>query len=245
MTTFQILSDLHLETGVKYPVDTILPRSDILVLAGDIGSFYEPTAIIEFIQEIAPKFKFILYVPGNHEYYFSNKKSVIESHSTLLYNFKKLTSHIKHFHVLDRKIVRINGVVFAGATLWSDPHPHRALPDYMNLDLTSKDYLNMHNRDRKWLNRVSKLDEPIVVITHHAPSKQVLKRSSFVNVYESFYATSLEHTDIFKKAKVWVFGHTHHNVDKIIGNTRIVTNQSGKSADPCSVDTTQIIKIEV
>jgi len=28
---------------------------------------------------------------------------------------------------------------------------------------------------------------------------------------------------------MWIYGHTHYNVDQYIGNTRIITNQRGYS----------------
>ena len=88
-----------------------------------------------------------------------------------------------------------------------------------------------------------KTDGPLVVITHHAPSKTLLLPSRFARKYSSFYATNLENTSIFKKADVWVFGHTHHNVDVNIGSTRVVANQFGKKKDACNADFKKIIAI--
>jgi len=244
MTPFQIISDLHIETGVVYPVESITPHSEILVLAGDIGSFYHLDPLVDFLEKISSKFKHILYIPGNHEYYYSadDKKKTVGS---LLHGFKKSVSHIGHLHVMDRHLVNINGTIFAGATLWSDPYPHKRLPDFMNLNISIHEYADMHKRDHKWLNRVADLnveESSLVVITHHAPSKTLVKKSRFTDMYESFYATSLEHTRIFKKADVWVFGHTHYNIDKMFGNTRVISNQAGKEADNCVVDANQIVK---
>jgi predicted phosphodiesterase len=242
MTPFQILSDLHIETGVIYPVESITPHSDVLVLAGDIGSFYNLEPLVDFLEKISPKFKHVLYIPGNHEYYHSSDDRP-ESIGTLLHKFKKAVAHIDYLHVMDRKMVNIDGTVFAGATLWTDPHPHNRLPDFINLKISVHEYSDMHKRDVKWLNRVTDSVgvSPLVVITHHAPSKTLVKKSMFTEMYESFYATSMEPTRVFNKADVWVFGHTHNNVDTMIGTTRVVSNQSGKSTDKCQVDETQIV----
>jgi len=241
MTPFQILSDLHIETGVLYPVESVIPHSEVLVLAGDIGSFYNVAPLVDFLEKISLKFKHVMYIPGNHEYYHSGNDRP-ETIGTLLYKFKKAVAHLDHVHVMDRKIVNINGTVFAGATLWSDPYPHKRIPEFVNLNISVHEYADMHKRDLKWLDRVAEQVElPLVVITHHAPSKTLVKRSTFADLYDSFYASSIEHLRIFKKANVWVFGHTHNNIDKMIGNTRLVSNQSGKSIDRCTINTTQVI----
>jgi predicted phosphodiesterase len=245
MTPFQIISDLHLETGVVYPVESITPHSEVMVMAGDIGSFYNLDPLGDFLDKISSKFKHILYVPGNHEYYYSLDDKPYQTTGHLLHKFKKAVSHIENLHVMDRHLVKINGTIFAGATLWSDPYPHKRLPDFMNLDKSLNEYADMHKRDIKWLNRVADLnvgEASLVVITHHAPSKTLVKKSRFTEMYESFYATSLEHTRIFKKANVWVFGHTHNNVDKMFGNTRVISNQAGKKADNCVVDVNQTVE---
>ena len=241
MTPFQILSDLHIETGVLYPVESIIPHSEVLVLAGDIGSFYNLAPLVDFLEKISLKFKHIMYIPGNHEYYHSGNDKP-KTIGNLLYKFKKAVAHLDNIYVMDRKIVNINGTVFAGATLWSDPYPHKRLPEFVNLNISVHEYADMHKRDLKWLDRVAEqVDSPLVVITHHAPSKTLVKRSTFADLYDSFYASSIEHRRIFKKANVWVFGHTHNNIDKMIGNTRLVSNQSGKSIDTCTINTSQVI----
>ena len=182
MTPFQIISDLHLETGVVYPVKSITPHSEVLVLAGDIGSFYNLDPLVDFLEKISSKFKHVLYIPGNHEYYYSLDKRR-QTTGALLYKFKKAVSHIGRLHVMDRHLVNINGTIFAGATLWSDPYPHKRLPDFMNLDKSLHEYADMHKRDIKWLNRVADLnigEAPLVVITHHAPSKTLVKKSASI-----------------------------------------------------------------
>lgn len=250
--TFQIISDLHIEAGDPKSftvIKQIEARTPTLVIAGDMGSFHRIQPMIQLLEEAAGKFKHVLYVPGNHEYYHdSNANRKYKSLGELLYAFKRAVSEnprLQNVHVLDRKMVSIDGVTFAGATLWSDVGNAKALPEYIRLDVSVEEYQAMHRRDIKWLYRVSKMktDGPLVVITHHAPSKTLLLPSRFARKYSSFYATNLENTSIFKKADVWVFGHTHHNVDVNIGSTRVVANQFGKKKDACKPDFKKIIAI--
>ena len=76
MTNFQIVSDLHIEyksNDVPDPLTLITPSADILILAGDIGSFYQYDQLKTFLINLCPYFKVVVYVPGNHEYYNKTK----------------------------------------------------------------------------------------------------------------------------------------------------------------------------
>jgi predicted phosphodiesterase len=251
--SFQILSDLHTETGNEYSnniIDNINPRTDTLILAGDIGSFYNTDSLLNCLRIAAGKFKHVLYVAGNHEYYYSTSAHAKKKKmSDLLFAFKRKVSQdplLTNVHILDRNIIRLNGVVFAGTTLWTDPRPLKTIPDFIRLGINIFEYEALHLRDARWLSRVeASLDksEPLVVITHHAPLKSCLRKSGFINKYSSLYTTSFERTRIFKRADVWIYGHTHHNIDKMIGSTRVVTNQAGKEIDPCEADLSKIINI--
>ena len=65
--SFQIISDLHLESEPQATILKNIPvLSDILVMAGDIGSFYDIDPILELLREACSKFKHVIYVPGNH-----------------------------------------------------------------------------------------------------------------------------------------------------------------------------------
>ena len=71
----QYCSDLHLEFSqnkkfiAKHP---LIPRGDMLLLAGDIVPFTEIEEQADFFNYIADNFKITYWVPGNHEYYHSN-----------------------------------------------------------------------------------------------------------------------------------------------------------------------------
>lgn len=71
----QLISDLHLE---RYPefVPSAAPEVDVLVLAGDIGS-YQPGSLLQGddfgLSRFSPRrtdaeWPRVLYVPGNHEF---------------------------------------------------------------------------------------------------------------------------------------------------------------------------------
>ena len=100
-----ILSDLHIELSKfqPQPVD-----ADVIVLAGDID---KGARGIVWARKTWPD-KEIIYVPGNHEYYFS---SIEEENKQMA---KAGKSH--GVHVLNPGEAIIQGVRFLGGVLWTD-----------------------------------------------------------------------------------------------------------------------------
>ena len=283
MSTFQVLSDVHLEAYTDFSgtcfscnqkghradvcprlgheiknlsvTNYIVPKAPILILAGDLGSLYSPHYIIQFLKTCSENFEQVLYVLGNHEFYFHPPASASgplrgrgqradhpkKDMDSLLYNFKRLVNApengLSNVTILDRKVVRINGVYFAGATLWTDVSQIKKMPDYVRLGITKQDYQNRHQRDLKWIYRVCSQikDAPLVLITHHCPSRLFLPKNNFALKNASMYASDLiDNFSENENISFWVFGHTHHNVDVTKNSTRYVTNQVGKKWDKCS-----------
>ncbi len=69
----QLLSDLHLETNGAWQAQAA-PEADLLVLAGDIGSYQVGTRLSDIhfgLSRFSPKQGWpcpVIFVPGNHEY---------------------------------------------------------------------------------------------------------------------------------------------------------------------------------
>jgi activator of HSP90 ATPase len=70
---------------------------------------------------------------------------------------------------------------------------------------------------------------PVVVVTHHAPSKMSTKpRYQNDTIMNGAYSSDLsefilDHPEI----RVWTHGHTHDPFDYIIGTTRVICNPRG------------------
>ena len=118
----QVASDLHLE---RYPDFTpqAADEADVLVLAGDIGSYQAGSLLAargatDFaLSRFSPKapgspWRRVLFVPGNHEY------DGLELDDTRA----RLRTLCEELGItwLDREVVVIEGVRFLGTTLWSD-----------------------------------------------------------------------------------------------------------------------------
>ena len=72
----QIASDLHLEKRRDYEPELHdffpVEDRDVLVLAGDIGTYMQAWSFIEQELRRSP----VIYVPGNHEYYSCRPESM-------------------------------------------------------------------------------------------------------------------------------------------------------------------------
>jgi predicted phosphohydrolase len=120
---FQLFSDLHIEyhnDDIPNPLDYITPEAGILVLAGDIGSFYKIEQLKGFLERLCPYFDTVLYIPGNHEYYTVQNYNNVSMNNLInrLYDIEK---NINNLYVLNQSSVIINNVCITGCTLWSNP----------------------------------------------------------------------------------------------------------------------------
>ena len=116
----QLLSDLHLEVHPRLKA-TPAPDADVLVLAGDIGSYQYGSLLPgqHFgLERFSPLPQWagwpvpVLFVPGNHEY---DALDWDEAHSRL-----RSTCDALGIGWLEREVIPLNGMRFVGTTLWSD-----------------------------------------------------------------------------------------------------------------------------
>ncbi len=119
----QLLSDLHLEANASF-VATPAAQADLLVLAGDIGSYQrrkDASVMAEpdwGLRRFSPLPQYagwpvpVLYVPGNHEY----------DALDLDWAQRRLRQTCERLGIqwLERQTLCVGGVRFVGSTLWSD-----------------------------------------------------------------------------------------------------------------------------
>ncbi len=122
----QLLSDLHLESHPHFTAAPA-PGADVLVLAGDIGSYQPGSKLIEHGIADFGLARFsplpagrggagwpspVLFLPGNHEY---DGLDFDEAHARLRETCERLS-----IIWLERETVLLQGVRFVGCTLWTD-----------------------------------------------------------------------------------------------------------------------------
>lgn len=243
-------SDLHLDIDSGAGFNYELPEADILILAGDIaqvcnlrysmiGSYlYDNTS--NFIRLVADKYKHVLWVPGNHEYYDSSIQQAEQIAKTWLH-----LEGIDNVAISSKFSTVIEDVLFVGATLWTDFNKENPLDmlnanlmnDYTHIGISDMgigrslrpaDVYQIHKEHRAfitselYLNTLSK----VVVITHHAPDYES-ECDEITNMTPMYCCTDMEEIIFNHAPNYWIHGHTHKEVCYNIGETKVVSNPRG------------------
>ena len=241
MINFQLMSDIHIEyknDDVPNPLDYITPSSDILILAGDIGSLYKYKQLNEFLKKLAALFKVVIYVPGNQEYYRPNDTYESIPFQTLKARFNEIKLNIPNLHILDKSSIQINDLLIIGCTLWSDAMINipKFIVKIQEMNYTS--YRKLYNEDlsyiKKMLSYCAVNNLKSLVISHHLPSYSLVPRNKLNWKFISMYASNIDYLFDDYHIDVWIAGHIHKNFNTKIKNTRVMSNQMGKPKDNVS-----------
>ena len=235
----RIASDIHTEMWdgnnlhkFKRMVDHVLPvmeddKEQILILAGDIGSCHKKDNFRLFFDLVAPRFKLVYGVPGNHEGYGGELNELVKEDSNITFT--------------DTMYIQTKDYNIAQATLWTDFNKHdetimkladKGLNDYKHVrkqgssDLITAEYIyERHKFSKRYLQRV--VDEDSIVITHHAPSEKSVHSHYAGSPINYGFFSDLESLILQNKPKIWCHGHMHNSSDYMIGDTRVVCNPVG------------------
>jgi predicted phosphodiesterase len=241
----RVLSDMHLEFVKSKDMDQFLqdhiPPTDsdsetVLVLAGDILQFHKPISYTD-LMEYTKRFRAVVYVAGNHEWYFGTFP-----HSADV--FKKKIRKFPNFYFLDGEMVKIDDVNFIGATLWTDfdknnPVAKQVAQSYMNdyeYIETDDGILQPHDTYRQHKIDLDAIEDQLtitkgekqVVVTHHGPSmKSVPERFRNGGLANFAFNSDLSELILDYEPAYWIHGHTHTPVQYEIGKTTVVCNPVG------------------
>lgn len=241
MVLFRPLSDLHNEvqpfTLNPLPTD----KDTILSLAGDI---YSPKKLMPWLHEVAERFKHVVVVLGNHDYWKGSYDRVRQEIELYIH-----THEIKNVHVLFDRAVVLEGYLFFGGTMWTDfnrrdPMTMLRAPDVMKdykkirtnnygRRLTVQFLLERHEwyktRLRETLADPQYADLPIVVLSHHAPCYLSLDPCYSHNHNDNGYYYANMHDLILDNPRIrlWQHGHIHYRSYYDLGDTQILCNPSG------------------
>lgn len=221
----QVISDIHIEQFDEpyYIIDhCVFPdKEQDLVVAGDLG---DSQHVIPALIMLSPLFRHVIFVPGNHEYYWSSVSATDKALSELHNEYPNII-------VLQKRELTIDSR-FGGCTLWSniqrDPMSmvlaYRYLNDFKLIkDMTTAAYFDLHVEHYTWLKTVV----PDIVVTHHAPSLASISQQYVNDDLNAAFATDLSDFVFDSSIRLWVHGHIHNKSDYIIGSTRVVCNPYG------------------
>ena len=194
-----------------------------------------------FLQRCSADFKHVVYVAGNHEFYHGKWPLGIDY-------MKTECAVYGNVHFLENDTFKVDDVTFIGCTLWTDcnkfdPLTLHALGGLMNdfniirnsdkgfTKLKPAHIAEQHKKSMQYIKHVidGKTDEKFVVVGHHAPSrKSTHPRYQHDQIMNGGYSSSLDEFIMdHPQIKLWTHGHTHHEFDYVIGETRIACNPRG------------------
>ncbi|MBU6379319.1 MAG: metallophosphoesterase [Gammaproteobacteria bacterium] len=243
------LSDLHLESQA---FDATLPNGDVLLVAGDLCharclgparqdrySIEQRDRVMRFLDQARARFAHVLVIAGNHEPY----DGVLEDTMGLM------RRQLDGIRVLDNEMVELEGTMVFGTTLWTDfegrsPAAMDAVRRRMGefffvktrradgtlAKFRPEDALAAHDAAMAALRAAvaTAAGKPMIVVTHHAPSRLGLNPRFAGNGLDGAYASNLDDViGALGSIRVWVHGHTHIARTYRIGSTSVCSNALG------------------
>jgi predicted phosphodiesterase len=250
----QLLSDLHLEVHPQFTPEPH-PEADVLVLAGDIGSYQPGSKLVDDdfgLARFSPLPHLgawptpVIFVPGNHEY---DQQDFDAAHSRLRQTCDRLG-----LIWLERETVQLQGVRFVGTTLWSDfdalaegagAHLSALLKTREKAFRAANFYLRKTGSTRHgqpmmaeqvreqalvcqdWLREAlcQPFDGPTVAVTHFAPSLRSADPRYGLTPGTAGFCNALD--ALLVHAQLWLHGHLHAPSDYRVGHCRVVANPLG------------------
>lgn len=246
----QLLSDLHMEVHPRLQIAPA-PGADVLVLAGDIGSYQTGSLLTEAdfgLKRFSPRHGWptpVIFLPGNHEY---DGSDFDETHARL-----RGLCELFDIHWLERETLIIDSVRFVGTTLWTDFDALVDPTDDLGTALKKRGkamraanyYLQKAGATRAgspflaeqirehglacqdWLREAlaSPFEGSTVAVTHFAPTLASADPRYGLIPGTAGFCNALD--NLLPLADVWLHGHLHCPFDYVRDGCRVVANPLG------------------
>ena len=245
--SFDLISDLHVETWPE-PFDwTGMATSMIAVVAGDISR--DRAVVRETLAHLGQCYRAVLYIDGNDEHRY-NLHDLGTSYKTL---YKEI-GNIENVVYLQDNVVVIDGVGFVGTNgWWTYDFDSAEVYDYSKkwfceryaVDVSASNQVEaMAMQDASYLcNSVKKLQthqdvRHLVMVTHTVPDPVLVQHDVELEGSHRLNCTGNSHVmksiveDTENKIHTWCFGHYHSDVDTTIQGVRFVNNCRGRGNTP-------------
>jgi len=245
---FIVLSDIHLEFWFYFIPEMENEKEIVVVLAGDIGLIKKEHTYRDFINNTCDRFKKVIWVLGNHEYYGTNLPSALNK-------LWVATLDHENLYVVDKETIVIDDIAFVCATMWTNfdncnvmtmELAQQWMNDYKRIrtgpecepwrrKLRPMDILQDHREAVKYIfpeiTKQKEDNKKVVVVTHHLPSFKSVHESLRTDNLNGAYASELFEDIVDTQPNIWIHGHTHFSFDYMIGETRVICNPRGYKGD--------------
>lgn len=250
----QYASDLHLEFSDNWSYlkhNPLQVSGDILILAGDIGYLGDDNySKHPFWDWASESYQQVIIALGNHEFY-------------KYYNIAALTDSFcgeirPNVHYYYNAVVRIENVDIIVSTLWAHIeladayYTESCVSDFRRILkddelITFAEFNQEHNRCLDFIKQeVAQSSATFkVVVTHHVPSFQMLAPEFIGSRANGAFTVELKEYIENSEINYWIYGHSHRNIDTLIGKTKCVSNQLGYvfANEHLTFSTSKIIEI--
>lgn len=233
----QYASDLHLEFHENshwLKENPLVAVGDVLVLAGDIDYLGDENySRHPFWNWCAENFKRTIVIPGNHELYKGFDINDLHEGWTL-----EIRPNVKAYY--NCVIPLCEDIDLIASTLWAYIPPYeeyqteRGVTDFLRIRngkfrLSAQRFNEEHERCREFIAHSVRMSNArhIVVATHHIPSFELMSDEFKGSPINGAFTSELGGLIADSRIDYWIYGHSHRNINKTIGNTQCRSNQLG------------------
>lgn len=242
--TFDLISDLHVDTWPEPFNWNGLATSQYCIVAGDIAR--DRRVVIDTLKHLSRCYQGVFYIDGNDEHrdhYYHLDKSYNGLHDKI--------ETIPNVVYLQDNVVIIDGVAILGTNGWWTYD--------LDFKIDSNEVMSWFegesgvNRDMSEVirkvsiadsmyiaNSVKRLQthidvQKIVIVTHTVPCGELIDHDIHLantlrfNTMGSSMMLDCLHHDLEKKIDTWCFGHYHGAIDQVRNGVRFVNNCRGKN----------------
>ena len=233
----QYASDLHLEFGansIYLRNHPLTPVGDILVMAGDIGYLNDELFFKHpFWDWVSDNFEQVIVIPGNHELYKNFDINDLYEGWNI-----KIRDNVRYVY---NSVISLNyDTELIASTLWSEIlgedafHIERFVSDFHRIRngeyrLSWERFNEEYHHCREFIEKSVENSNAnnLIVATHHVPSFKLMSDEFTDSPINGAFTTELGNIIANSCIKYWIYGHSHRNINKVIGNTHCVSNQLG------------------
>ena len=227
---YRVFSDIHLDHSMWYPKPMAYDEETTLILAGDLWTATRATEMLLWINDLAIKFKYVVFVLGNHDYWTNRNGNA---------NWRTIPNELKPFlasnvFLLEKEVIELDGVKIGGATLWTDIDGYNPIAvldckrytnDFMYMPkMTPELWMQEYADTISWIKNTT-VD---ILVTHYVPSNRFCHHR-YMGMVESCMFNSNTIFQVSNWPKVWIFGHTHDNYNETLADTKFICNPRGYS----------------